>query len=113
MYRLRRRVLRQAVINSCRSEVAVERLRKRNPSCELTRLDIAGLREPCQPVKPDGLVVFSVSGRCGAGLVHRQTLPDTVKQVVLQQECEHQGCPSGTAGTEDIQIDWITIDNPA
>lgn len=41
------------------------------------------------------------------------TLPDTVKQVVLQQECEHQGCPSGTTGTEDIQIDWITIDNPA
>jgi hypothetical protein len=42
-----------------------------------------------------------------------QTLPDTVKQVVLQQECEHQGCPSGTTGTEDLQIDWITIDNPA
>jgi hypothetical protein len=43
----------------------------------------------------------------------RQTLPDTVKQVVLQQECEHRGCPGGTTGTEDIQIDWITIDNPA
>jgi hypothetical protein len=43
----------------------------------------------------------------------RETLPDTVKQVVLQQECEHQGCPSGTTGTEDIQVDWITIDNPA
>ena len=42
-----------------------------------------------------------------------RTLPDTVKQVVLQQECEHQGCPSGTTGTEDLQIDWITIDNPA
>jgi hypothetical protein len=33
--------------------------------------------------------------------------------VVLQQESEHQGRPSGTTGTEDIQIDWITIDNPA
>jgi hypothetical protein len=41
------------------------------------------------------------------------TLPDTVKQVVLQQECFASGCPATTAGTEDIQIDWITIDNPA
>jgi hypothetical protein len=41
------------------------------------------------------------------------TLPDTKKQVVLQQECRASGCPPGTAGTEDIQIDWITIDNPA
>jgi hypothetical protein len=23
------------------------------------------------------------------------------------------GMPSGTTGTEDIQINWITIDNPA
>jgi hypothetical protein len=42
-----------------------------------------------------------------------ETLPDTVKQVVLQQECRASGCPTGTTGTEDIQIDWITIDNPA
>jgi hypothetical protein len=41
------------------------------------------------------------------------TLPDTLKRVVLQQECQHSGCPDGTTGTEDIQIDWITIDNPA
>jgi hypothetical protein len=41
------------------------------------------------------------------------TLPDTVKQVVLQQECQSSGCPAGTSGVEDIQIDWITIDNPA
>jgi hypothetical protein len=41
------------------------------------------------------------------------TLPDTIKQVVLQQECQSSGCPAGTTGTEDIQIDWITIDNPA
>jgi hypothetical protein len=42
-----------------------------------------------------------------------RTLPDTKKQVVLQQECQPSGCPAGTAGTEDIQIDWITVDNPA
>jgi hypothetical protein len=41
------------------------------------------------------------------------TLPDTIKQVVLQQECQSSGCPAGTSGTEDVQIDWITIDNPA
>jgi hypothetical protein len=42
-----------------------------------------------------------------------RTLPDTRKQVVLQQECRSSGCPAGTTGTEDIQIDWITVDNPA
>jgi hypothetical protein len=42
-----------------------------------------------------------------------RTLPDTKKQVVLQQECRQSGCPAGTTGTEDIQIDWITVDNPA
>jgi hypothetical protein len=40
------------------------------------------------------------------------TLPDTLKHVVLQQEC-HSSCPAGTAGSEDIQIDWITVENPA
>ena len=39
------------------------------------------------------------------------TLPDTFKRVVLQQECQ-SSCPSGTTGTEDVQIDWITIENP-
>ena len=42
-----------------------------------------------------------------------RTLPDSKKHVVLQQECLASGCPAGTAGTEDVQIDWITIDNPA
>ena len=42
-----------------------------------------------------------------------RTLPDTKKQVVLQQECWSSGCPAGTTGTEDIQVDWITVDNPA
>ena len=40
------------------------------------------------------------------------TLPDTVKRVVLQQECG-SSCPAGTSGSEDIQIDWITVDVPA
>ncbi len=40
------------------------------------------------------------------------TLPDTLKHVVLQQECQ-ESCPAGTEGTEDIQIDWITVENPA
>ena len=39
------------------------------------------------------------------------TLPDTLKRTVLQQECQ-SSCPSGTSGTEDIQIDWITIEDP-
>jgi hypothetical protein len=29
------------------------------------------------------------------------------------QERLASGCPSGTAGTQDIQIDWITVENPA
>ncbi len=40
------------------------------------------------------------------------TLPDTLKHVVLQQECGAK-CPAGTEGSEDIQIDWITVENPA
>ncbi len=41
-----------------------------------------------------------------------KTLPNTVKRVVLQQECG-SSCPKGVSGSEDIQIDWITIDDPA
>jgi hypothetical protein len=40
------------------------------------------------------------------------TLPDTLKHVVLQQECQ-SSCPVGTSGTEDIQLDWITVEHPA
>jgi hypothetical protein len=40
------------------------------------------------------------------------TLPETLKHVVLQQECKATGCPAGTIGSEDIQIDWITIAVP-
>jgi hypothetical protein len=42
------------------------------------------------------------------------TTPDATlwRHVVLQQECSHtNGCPKGTSGSSDIQIDWITVDN--
>jgi hypothetical protein len=39
------------------------------------------------------------------------TLPDTIKRVVLQQECRLTGCPTGTSGWQDIQIDWIRVAN--
>jgi hypothetical protein len=29
---------------------------------------------------------------------------------VLRQECRACGCSPGTAGTEDIRIDWITME---
>jgi hypothetical protein len=44
------------------------------------------------------------------------TLPATLKAAVLQQECQPLrvgGCPKGTTGYEEIQIDWITVENPA
>jgi hypothetical protein len=37
------------------------------------------------------------------------TLPQTFKRTVLQQECRSIGCPSDQTGSEDIQIDWIHI----
>lgn len=40
------------------------------------------------------------------------TLPDTMKHVVLQQECQ-SSCPSGALGTEDIQIDFVTVEVPS
>lgn len=42
------------------------------------------------------------------------TLPDKVLAGVLQQECPNAGCPSSSfaAFTEDIQIDYIKIENP-
>jgi len=39
------------------------------------------------------------------------TLPDTLKHVLLQQECQ-SSCPGGTSGSEDIQVDWITVAVP-
>jgi hypothetical protein len=42
-----------------------------------------------------------------------ETLPETVKRPVLQQECFPRGCPRDSGGMEDIQIDWIVIERPA
>lgn len=42
------------------------------------------------------------------------TTPDATqsRHLVLQQECSHvSGCPKGTSGSSDIQVDWITVDN--
>jgi len=41
------------------------------------------------------------------------TLPATPKHPVLQQECQHDGCPRGTTGSEVILIDWIRVWNPS
>jgi hypothetical protein len=40
-------------------------------------------------------------------------MPSMFKRTVLQQECHLTGCPSGVTGTDDIEIDWIRIYNPA
>jgi hypothetical protein len=52
----------------------------------------------------DGAVIKSVDATT-------TDLPDTFKRVVLQQECPAAGCPpEGGSNTEDIQIDWIRIE---
>lgn len=39
------------------------------------------------------------------------TIPNVLRTTVLQQECSHsRGCPTRTTGSEDIQVDWITVD---
>lgn len=40
------------------------------------------------------------------------TLPATPKHPVLQQECQHDGCPVGSSGGEVILIDWVRVWNP-
>lgn len=50
------------------------------------------------------------------GVTSTAHMPDTLKTTVLQQECRGStGCPAASfAGqTEDIQVDWITVDNRA
>jgi hypothetical protein len=42
-----------------------------------------------------------------------QTIPSAIRHTVLQQGCRMSGCPPPGPDTEDIQIDWITIDNLA
>lgn len=54
----------------------------------------------------DGQVQWTYSGSSA-------TLPDTLKHVVLQQECSGNGCPSGTAGTEDVQVDFVRVEVPS
>lgn len=42
------------------------------------------------------------------------TTPDATqwRHVLLQQECSHAtGCPKGTSGDSEIQVDWITVDD--
>lgn len=43
------------------------------------------------------------------------TLPDKILAGVLQQECPNSGCPAASfaAYTEDIQIDYVKIENPS
>jgi len=41
------------------------------------------------------------------------SLPTKLKHVVLQQECNKLGCPSTHSGSEDIQIDYIKVQNSA
>ena len=40
-------------------------------------------------------------------------LPDTQKVPVFQQENANYVPPAGTTGSEEIQIDWITVDAPS
>jgi phosphatidylinositol-3-phosphatase len=54
----------------------------------------------------DGAVAWTYSGSSA-------TLPDTLKHVVLQQECLSTGCPTGTSGSSEILVDWITVDGPS
>jgi len=39
------------------------------------------------------------------------TLPSKLRHVVLQQECDKNGCPTNLQGVEDIQIDSIKVEN--
>jgi phosphatidylinositol-3-phosphatase len=54
----------------------------------------------------DGALAWSYTGSSA-------TLPDTLKHVVLQQECRSTGCPAGTSGSSEILVDWLTVDGPS
>jgi hypothetical protein len=66
-----------------------------------------------QTTRLNHVVTVSIDGAAWTYSGSKTTLPDTLKHVVLQQECQGNGCPSGTSGSQDIQIDWITVENPA
>lgn len=61
-------------------------------------------------VAVDGTTVYSYTGSTS-------TLPDVAQRLVLQQECKSSGCPAATSPTStyvsDIQVDWLTVENPA
>jgi len=52
----------------------------------------------------DGVPKLNFSG-------NDMSLPTKLKHVVLQQECNKLGCPATHAGSEDIQIDYIKVEN--
>lgn len=52
----------------------------------------------------DGVVKLDYTG-------DETTLPSKLRHVVLQQECNKLGCPTGTTGSEDIQVSSIRVDN--
>ena len=39
------------------------------------------------------------------------TLPRKLRHVVMQQDCVPEGCPTTHVGQEDIQVDWIRVEN--
>lgn len=57
-------------------------------------------------VKIDGVARYDLAGTS-------TSVTPTLKHVVLQQECDKYGCPATKTGAEDIQIDWIRVENPA
>lgn len=61
-------------------------------------------REHVVTVQIDGRLVWTYTGS-------ETTLPTTLKHVVLQQECQ-ETCPTGTTGTEDILVDFLTVEVP-
>jgi hypothetical protein len=57
-------------------------------------------------VSIDGVSVGNYAGTAAS-------IPDVLQRAVLQQECRSAGCPSTSlsANTEDIQVDWVTVEN--
>ena len=61
-------------------------------------------RDHVVTVQIDGTLMWTYAGS-------ETTLPTTLKHVVLQQECQAT-CPTGTTGTEDILVDFVTVEVP-
>jgi hypothetical protein len=60
----------------------------------------------------DGTLVWTCTARTSPAC-NSTTIPTFNKHVVLDQECASAGqpCPARSSGTEDIEIDWITVEN--